>query len=185
MMGSGFYVNYSVAGSHVWQQTREIQLPFRSVFLQNLKPKTTYEIYLTAVDGIFKTPSEVEIFSTVFSQFSNRTAILGENVRNPVAANLANITWIIAVASAVVVALVVLGIVCFCTRTRGGKYPGKILNQKFLNQKNFHQNFQKSKKFSVKKKEMERGHHLDPEEERSFLEYQYGATSSNASDHGT
>jgi len=58
--------------------------------------------------------------------------------------------WFIAVICAIVVALVSLLVICICQRNRGGKYP-------------------------VKKKELERGHMLEKDEERTFLEYQYGS----------
>ncbi|VDP03963.1 unnamed protein product [Soboliphyme baturini] len=80
------------------------------------------------------------------------TTILGQVVT--IEKSLTGIAWFIAVVSAGTVAVVVILVLYVFYRNRGGKY-------------------------SVKKKEIERGTNLNRDEERCFMEYQYGCGSSD------
>ncbi|CAJ0602418.1 unnamed protein product [Cylicocyclus nassatus] len=84
-----------------------------------------------------------------FSQPLYITTLNSENVSHLNQESLRSAAWFIAVLCAVAVALISILVTCCCEERRGGNY-------------------------SVRRKEMEIGHQLESDEERQFLEYQYG-----------
>ncbi|VDK18741.1 unnamed protein product [Anisakis simplex] len=63
--------------------------------------------------------------------------------------SLTSASWFIAVLFALLIALITAFIICCCQRQQTGKY-------------------------SVKRKELEKGHQIDSDEHQKFMEYQYG-----------
>lgn len=89
---------------------------------------------------------------TSSSEPKSVTTMSSENVSHLNQESLRNAAWFVAVLCAVAIALVTILITCCCEERRGGNY-------------------------AVRRKEMEIGHQLENDEERQFLEYQYGCKS--------
>ncbi|KAK6747669.1 hypothetical protein RB195_000706 [Necator americanus] len=84
-----------------------------------------------------------------YSQPKFVTTMSSESVSHLNQESLRNAAWFIAVLCAVAIALLSILVTCCCEERRGGNY-------------------------AVRRKEMEIGHQLETDEERQFLEYQYG-----------
>ncbi|XGW30397.1 hypothetical protein V3C99_009405 [Haemonchus contortus] len=84
-----------------------------------------------------------------YSEPRSVTTLTKENVSHLNQESLRNAAWFIAVLCAVAIALITVLITCCCEERRGAEYV-------------------------VRRKEMEIGHQLANDEERQFLEYQYG-----------
>ncbi|KRX49813.1 Neuroglian, partial [Trichinella murrelli] len=160
MPGTMFYVNYSLIGSNKWEITDTVNVPQKQVIIRNLQPNADYSVVLVAKDGDRFTESEAQFFHTV-----NRTILIPDMT---VEQSLSGVAWFIAVVSAGGVLIACLVILYVFRKTRGGKYSGKFFFYLQSKMKNFLHTI------SVKKKELERGTNADRDEERTFMEYQYG-----------
>ncbi|KAK2525116.1 Nrcam [Columba livia] len=108
---ANFYVEYGVAGSKEdWK--KEIVNGSRSFFvLKGLTPGTAYKVRVGA-EGLFGFRSSEDVFETGPAMASRQVDIATQG-------------WFIGLMCAVALLILILLIVCFIRRNKGGKYPVK------------------------------------------------------------
>uniref|UniRef100_A0A1I7WMD6 Protein-tyrosine-phosphatase n=1 Tax=Heterorhabditis bacteriophora TaxID=37862 RepID=A0A1I7WMD6_HETBA len=145
MPGSAFYINYTLEDSEEYFESPTIYLPETKLRINGLKEESKYLMSGVAKDGPRMTYSVPLSVTTLATE---NVSHLNQEKRLLIE-YLRNAAWFVAVLCAVAIALATVLVTCCCEERRGGKY-------------------------AVRRKEMEIGHQLENDEERQFLEYQYG-----------
>jgi hypothetical protein len=125
--GTGFYLNYTLAGSNVWARTEIQRLPITAYQLTELRPEQDYYVSVVSVDGDHTRASPMTLFRTRTAHA--RRVTTGERPRSHTRAfivpdYMTSAAWFVAILCAVAVALCSLIVVCI-RQNKGGKYPGE------------------------------------------------------------
>ncbi|KAM3726416.1 Neuroglian [Dirofilaria immitis] len=108
MPGSTFLVNYSIANSNDWIESKQISLPQTEVLLNDLEEDTRYKIIGIAKEGQRQRTSEVITIRSLSR--ATITHISHESLQSA--------AWFIAVLCAVMLALFTAAVLCCCERQR-------------------------------------------------------------------
>uniref|UniRef100_A0A6G1SAQ6 Neuroglian n=1 Tax=Aceria tosichella TaxID=561515 RepID=A0A6G1SAQ6_9ACAR len=108
--GTAFQVQFRKLDSNGWQTT-PLEEHVDTVKVEGLDPNSAYEVRVMSVDGNLKTSSNIEIVS-----------MDGGYVYRPISDPLSDPTWLIALACAIALLMIIFFLVCFVKQNRGGKY---------------------------------------------------------------
>ena len=109
--GSAFQVQFRKLDTNQWQTT-PLEEHVDTVNLEGLDPNSAYEVRVMSTDGNLKTSSNIEVVS-----------MDGVSIYPPIDP-LSDPTWLLALACAIALLMLIFCLVCFVKQNRGGKYLG-------------------------------------------------------------